>query len=130
MTEPNDTPQPMPRSKEITLEAMRLFSGPGENIHTDHEKAQEIGLSEPIAAGAMLQAYVSEWLFAQFGDAWLERGTMDIAFVDPVYPGDTLLIDGTITDRDDGITVDIECQVHDGDEARTVIVGSAGIRRG
>ena len=118
-----------PRRKEVTIEKMRRHAGPERSIHTDQEKAEEIGMPAPIASGNMLQGYVSEWLFSNFGDAWFEDGRMSLKFVDIVLPGDTLVMEGRITARDDDETeIEIECRVTDGDQ--TVIVGSATVGTG
>jgi acyl dehydratase len=73
----------------------------------------------------MLQGYLSEWLFANFEDAWLETGHMNLKFTDMVFAGDTMEMTGEVTDRGDALELKIECEVPE--EDRTVIVGSASV---
>lgn len=120
------TDQPIEsRAVDITFEKMKRASGDEPNIHNSREKAEEIGLPAPIAAGVMLQGYLSEWLFANFEDAWLETGHMNLKFIDMVFAGDTMEMTGDVTHLGDAIELDIECQVPE--EDRTVIVGSATV---
>lgn len=116
------------RRKEITLEKMRLHSGPKKNIHTDQEKAEAAGFEKPVMAGVQIIGYLSEWLFDQYEDAWLESGVLTTKFVGVVMPGDTLVLSGEIIDGgSDETEMEIECYVPQEGDDRTVIVGSASV---
>lgn len=120
------------RSIEITLEKMRRHSGPGKNVHTDQEVAEEHGLPAPVPSGIMMLGYVSDWLLGHFGDPWLSEGELDVKYVDIVLPGDTLVLTGTVEeDTDTEMRVNVECRVpaEDQDGDKVVIVGTAAVSR-
>lgn len=88
-----------PVAKLMSIQKMRIYSGPGKNIHTDEEAARRGGLSRPIAQGLMSNAYLSELLMNFFGQRWLTNGQLSVAFVATVFPGDLLLSRGVIRER-------------------------------
>lgn len=85
------------RPKTVTLERMRQFSGwPSKNIHTDADFAKACGLPGPIASGTMFEAYLTELMIGLFGEDWIRSGTMQLAFIRMVEPGDVLVAKGRV----------------------------------
>lgn len=85
------------RPKTVTLERMRQFSGwPSKNIHTDADVARACGLPGPIASGTMFEAYLTELMIDLFGEDWIRSGTMQLAFIRMVEPGDILVAKGRV----------------------------------
>jgi len=82
--------------KKISIEQMYVFSFGVPNIHTDRAIAQEMGLPAPIAQGLMSTGYLSQLLVNFFGADWFESGWISHAFVNSVFAGDTLTVQGKI----------------------------------
>ena len=116
-------------SKQVTLEKVRLFWGrPDRNIHTDEGVAKEAGFAAPIAPGLMSYAFLSEMMVNSFGQAWVDRGTLEVSFIAPVFVGDTITANGIVREtvaEDTGVRVMLEvwCENQAG---RKVAVGIAG----
>jgi len=118
------------KSKEITLERMRKFSGHldgGENIHTNERIARDAGLPGPIAQGMMSYGYILEMIVDAFGDGFLSRGELEISFIRYVLPGDRITAKGIVRSRETmdsktKITLDVWCENQNNDK---VAVGQA-----
>lgn len=104
----------------------------GENdpIHHDQEWAQKNSMfGGTIAQGMMSMAFISQMITAQFGLYWVNDGVLDVTFLYPVKPGDTISTQGQvvkITESTDGkrITCAINCTNQDD---RIVLSGSIEI---
>ena len=105
------------RTKAVTLERMRAFSGwPNKNIHTDEETARSCGLPSPIASATMYMGYVTELLLNSFGEAWIEGGRLELAFVKIVAAGDELRARGKVVGEDEGgVKLEVWCETQRGE---------------
>lgn len=91
------------RPKLVTLERMRQFSGwPAKNIHTDEETARAAGCPAPIASATQNMGHLCELMLDNFGDEWMHTGTLSVAFVHPIYAGDTVTSRGVFRCVDHG----------------------------
>jgi acyl dehydratase len=92
-----------PLSKTMTQEAINLFekSGgkTGPSQFTDEETArQTLGTRGTVASGRMSLTFASEMLRRYFGaDAYNRGGMIDLRFLRPVRPGDTITMSGKVT---------------------------------
>ena len=89
--------------KEMTLDLMQRFSGHldgGVNIHTNEKMAIEAGLPEPIAQGMMSYGYILEMIITEFGHRWLNGGELQVAFLQYVFPGDTITAKGKVVRKE------------------------------
>ena len=92
-----------PLVKEITQEAIDLFEGSagqsGPSQFTDEEAAREtLGTSGTVASGRMSVSFALEMLRRHFGgDVFNRSGVVDLRFLRPVRPGDTITFTGEIT---------------------------------
>lgn len=113
-------------TKLVTQEKIDQFEACGiieePNIHTDPAlAARSLGTSYPIASGRMSLAYASESLRRFFGPAVFGRsGTLNLKFLRPVKPGDTITVTGQVTDchQDEGgtrVMVEVACHNQSGD---------------
>lgn len=92
-----------PLSKTMTQEAINLFekgggkTGPSQ--FTDEATAREtLGTKGTVASGRMSLTFASEMLRRYFGaDAYNRGGTVDLRFLRPVRPGDTITLSGKVT---------------------------------
>jgi acyl dehydratase len=92
-----------PLSKTLTQEAINLFekSGgkTGPSQFTDEATAREtLGTHGTVASGRMSLTFASELLRRYFGaDVYNRRGMVDLRFLRPVRPGDTITLSGKVT---------------------------------
>ncbi len=92
-----------PLSKTMTQEAINLFkkiggkTGPSQ--FTDEATAQKtLGTSGTVASGRMSLTFASELLRRYFGaDVYNRTGIVDLRFLRPVRPGDTVTFTGKVT---------------------------------
>ena len=121
-----------PLVKEITQEAINLFEGSagqsGPSQFTDEEAAREtLGTSGTVASGRMSISFALELMRRHFGrDVFNRTGAVDLRFLRPVRPGDTVTFSGEVsgTSREANglkVNVRIEAQNQRGD---TTAVGS------
>ena len=93
-----------PLVKEITQDAINLFEGSAGQSEpsqfTDEEAAREtLGTSGTVASGRMSISFALELLRRHFGsDVFNHSGMVDLRFLRPVRPGDTITFTGEVTD--------------------------------
>lgn len=92
-----------PLVKSITQEAINRFEGSagqrGPSQFTDEATARAtLGTRGTVASGRMSLTFAVELLRRHFGADLFNRGGMvDLRFLRPVRPGDTVTFEGTIT---------------------------------
>ena len=116
----------MPLVKEMTQEAINLFEGSAGNTgpsqFTDEHAAREVlGTEGTIASGRMSLTFAIEMLRRHFGaDVFNHTGVVDLRFLRPVRPGDTITFTGKVTGitreaNGNRVSVDIEVKNQKGD---------------
>jgi acyl dehydratase len=110
----NDLP---PLTKTMTQEAINAFEksggATGPSQFTDLETAKStLGTGSTVASGRMSLTFTIEMLRRYFGaDIFNARGMVDMRFLRPVRPGDSVTFTGKITGLDkeaDGTRVTVE----------------------
>ena len=128
--EEGDTVDPL--VKEITQEAINLFEGSagqsGPSQFTDEEAAREtLGTSGTVASGRMSISFALEMMRRYFGaDVFNRTGMVDLRFLRPVRPGDTVTFTGEITGSSreaNGQKVSVKIEAHN-QRGDTTAVGS------
>ena len=115
-----------PLAKDMTQEAINLFEGSagesGPSQFTDEETAREtLGTEGTVASGRMSLSFAIEMMRRYFGsEVFNHAGTVDLRFLRPVRPGDTVTFTGTITgvDREvngSRVSVEIKAENQRGD---------------
>ena len=115
-----------PLVKEMTQEAINLFEGSsgesGPSQFTDEETAaQTLGTTGTVASGRMSLTFAIEMLRRYFGgDVFNHGGMVDLRFLRPVRPGDTITFTGKISEitaeaNGSRVTVDIQAANQNGD---------------
>ena len=95
--------QVTPLSKTMTQEAINLFekSGgkTGPSQFTDEQTAREtLGTRGTVASGRMSLTFATEMLRRYFGsDVYNRGGMVELRFLRPVRPGDTITFTGSVT---------------------------------
>ena len=125
----------LPVVKQVTQEAINLFEGSagesGPSQFTDESTAREtLGTAGTVASGRMSLAFAIEMLRKHFGgDVFNHTGIVDLRFLRPVRPGDTITFSGTIIDTTreaNGSKVSVEIKVANQNGDTTVVgTGSA-----
>ena len=93
-----------PLVKHMTQEAINLFEGSagesGPSQFTDEATAKEtLGTTGTVASGRMSLAFALEMLRKHFGpDVFNHTGMVDLRFLRPVRPGDTITFSGKIAE--------------------------------
>jgi 3-hydroxybutyryl-CoA dehydratase len=84
--------------------AWARISGDFNRLHVDPEYARGTPFKGTIAHGPMSLAFLNELMMTCFGAAWVKGGKLlDVRFVAPIRPGDTIRIGGTIDEiREEG----------------------------
>ena len=111
--------------KEMTQDAINLFEGStGQeepSQFTDEDAAREtLGTSGTVASGRMSLTFAIEMLRKYFGsDVFNHSGVVDLRFLRPVRPGDTITFTGKVSDMSkeangSKVTVDIQAQNQSG----------------
>jgi len=115
-----------PLVKQMTQEAINLFEASagqtGPSQFTDEETAKEIlGTSGTVASGRMSLTFAIEMLRRHFGsDVFNHNGSVDLRFLRPVRPSDTITFSGSITGiireaNGSKVTVEIKAENQKGD---------------
>ena len=115
-----------PLVKQMTQEAINLFEGSagqtGPSQFTDEHTAREtLGTTGTVASGRMSITFAIEMLRKHFGgDVFNHTGMVDLRFLRPVHPGDTITFSGQITEitreaNGSKVTIEISVQNQNGD---------------
>lgn len=121
-----------PIEKVMTQEQMTVFAGTEwKNIHNDLDAARQAGFSTTVASGLQTIAYISEMMTKFCGAGWRRGGKLAVAFISPVFLGDTVFASGRIKEKvvdEDGtprVVLDVWCENQIG---KRVTVGTASGR--
>ena len=71
-------------------------TGDSNPIHVDADYAAASSYGRTIAHGMLVMALISEMMTAVFGEAWMRRGSLQVRFRAPVFPGDTITAFGVL----------------------------------
>jgi len=88
-----------PVTKRVTQEKIEKYaqaSGDFNPLHLDEKFAQNTIFKGTIAHGLLSVAYISEMMTNWLGDNWLEGGELEVTFLLPVRPGDTVTAGGKV----------------------------------
>ena len=125
-----------PLVKEITQEAINLFEGSaghsGPSQFTDEEAAREtLGTSGTVASGRMSVSFALELMRRHFGsDVFNHTGMVDLRFIRPVRPGDTITFTGEVTGTSreaNGLKVNVKIEAQNQRGDTTGVGGGSAI---
>jgi acyl dehydratase len=103
-TLPNGTPIEFV-VKHAHQDQLSVFSGVNTqwyNIHTDVEVALKAGFRDTLAQGMMETCWTAEMLANFVGPAWHRSGWIKMAYLKPVYRGDTITCRAILTATEEG----------------------------
>lgn len=81
---------------QATIDAYAQASGDFNPIHVDPDFAAKGPFGRTIAHGLMTLAFVADLLNGWSGGAFDAAGELDVAFIGPVFAGDTVSIGGVV----------------------------------
>ena len=121
-------------SRAISQDLMNAYTftlGVGNPIHHDPEFARKTEFGGPIASGPIALALVDDALASAYPREWLRSGSIDVAFLKPVRPGDTVTTNLTLSDlAEEGgsrsLTFAVECR---NQQDVVVLAGTARLRQ-
>ena len=76
-------------------------SGDLNPIHLNESFAKKSIFKNTIAHGMMIGGILSEMLFAEYGDLWLSKSSIDIKFKAPVYMNEEITTYGEVIKNED-----------------------------
>ena len=85
----------------LEITARNTAADSDNKIHDDAE-ARRYGYAGGLVPGVTLYAYLTQLAVGVFGPTWLEQGTADVSFRRPVYQGETVRCEGTVTGGAEG----------------------------
>ncbi|HVG18129.1 MAG TPA: MaoC family dehydratase [Blastocatellia bacterium] len=97
----------------------RNTSATSDNKIHDDETAARYGFRGGLVPGVTVYAYMTAPLVAQFSDAWLERGSMQVKFHQPFYEGEEVIVRAEVDAESDPIKVAVRAERGDGTACAT-----------
>jgi acyl dehydratase len=117
-------------TKTIQQRQIDCYSGVRpHSIHTDPEWAAKKGFRAPLVQAMMSTAYVSQMMVSFLGEGFVKGGRMSVAFIKPVYAGDTLTVHGSIKSREtegQRTRVTVECWCQNAEGVKTMVGTASG----
>lgn len=119
-----------PVVRDITQEKINRWakvSGDFNPLHVDPEFAKNTMFGGAIAHGPMSIAFLSDMMARWLGAGWTSGGHLEVTFLAPVRPGDTVTARGKVVEKqeEDGkerVFCDVFCENQRGEK---VIAGKA-----
>ena len=87
------------RVQAWTVEAHNTAPDSENRIHDD-EVARRYGFAGGLVPGVTTYAWLARQALVALGPAWLERGTIEVRFLQPVYEGDRVLVEAVTEERE------------------------------
>ena len=95
-------------SKNVTnemMDAFRAITGDENPLHTDKDYAQSAGYSDRIVFGMLSAALLSTLAGVYLPGKYSLIQTVEVEFASPVFVGDTLTVEGVVTNKYDEFKV-------------------------
>jgi acyl dehydratase len=121
-----------PLQRTVHEEMCRLFSGPGDNYHTDRTSARALGFPDIVVQGMLPICFISELLTRDFREGWLAGGKMDVRLVNVLWANESVSAHADVRDEvpeADRVRVHMDVWVEKADGTK-VVVGQASALRG
>jgi acyl dehydratase len=118
-------------TKVIDARRCWMFSGPGQNYHTDAEAAKQLGFPNIVVQGMMSTCFVSEVMLREFGEGWLRGGKSSLKLTNVLWVDETVATHGKVREeRPEGtqtrVVCDVWCEKPDGTR---ILIGEASALR-
>jgi acyl dehydratase len=99
----------------------RNTSVESENKIHDDRVAAEYGFRGGLVPGITVYAYMTVPIVEAFGQAWLERGSMQVKFHQPFYEGEQVLVHAETDDDGEPVKIAVRAERDDGTVCATAL---------
>ncbi len=85
--------------KNVTQDMINRYAdaaGDHNPLHIDPEFAKTTRYGGTIAHGMLSLAFIQELMVRTFGKDWLESGNVEVSFMEPVRPGETVTTEAKV----------------------------------
>jgi acyl dehydratase len=113
--------------KTVDERMCRLFSGPGDNYHTDRESARALGFPDIVVQGMLPICFLGELLTRELGRGFLAGGKLDVRLVNVLWANESVTARAEVveeTPEADRTRVHLDVWVEKADGTK-VVVGQA-----
>ena len=86
-------------AKYVTQEMINHYADAAEDhnpLHIDPEFAKTTRYGGTIAHGMLSVAFIQELMVRTFGKDWVESGNLEVSFMAPVRPGETIVTEAKV----------------------------------
>ena len=86
-------------AKQVTQDMINHYADAAEDhnpLHVDQEFAKTTRYGGTIAHGMLSMAFIQELMARTFGRDWLESGSIEVSFMAPVRPGETVTAEARV----------------------------------
>ena len=86
-------------AKQVTQDMINRYADAAEDhnpLHVDPEFAKTTRYGGTIAHGMLSMAFIQELMVRTFGRDWLESGSIEVSFMAPVRPGETITTEARV----------------------------------
>ena len=86
-------------AKQVTQDMINRYADAAEDhnpLHVDPEFAKTTRYGGTIAHGMLSMAFIQELMVRTFGRDWLESGSIEVSFMAPVRPGETIMTEARV----------------------------------
>lgn len=121
-----------PLTRTVHEGMCRLFSGPGDNYHTDRTSARALGFPDIVVQGMLPICFVSELLTREFRDGWLAGGKMDVRLVNVLWANETVSAHADVREEvpeADRVRVHMDVWVEKADGTKIIVGQASALRR-
>lgn len=119
-----------PVVKEITQEKINKYAEASQDfnpLHVDPEFAKKTMFGGTIAHGLLSLAYISQMMTNWVSKAWISGGELEVTFLAPVRPGDTITSKGRVIEKDEERRV-VVCEVYcENQKGEKVVAGKTRV---
>ena len=85
--------------KNVTQDMINRYADAAEDhnpLHIDPEFAKTTRYGGTIAHGMLSVAFIQELMVCTFGKDWMDSGTIEVSFMAPVLPGETITTEAKV----------------------------------
>jgi hypothetical protein len=96
----------------------RNTAAESENRIHDDAVAARFGFRGGLVPGVIVYAYMTVPIVAEFGQRWLEGGTMQVKFHQPFYEGEEVIVRAEVDSSSEPVKATVRAEREDGSVAR------------
>ena len=124
-------PDLSPLKKLVDARRCWMFSGPGQNYHTDREQARKLGFPNIVVQGMMSTCFVAQLMTDAFGMGFLAGGKLSLKLTNVLWVDESVTVRGKLRETvREGTRERVHCDVWvEKDDGSRVLIGAASATR-